>query len=103
MRNEKRNYIVVGAFVIAMLVALILWIALMSGGVGGTDKYFIVYDNVMGLKKGVEILLYHAPDNPILDGVIAVGKDVAEGNDVVEMSAGISFHREESSLQGSAL
>jgi len=56
MRNDKRNYIVVGAFVIAMLVALILWIALLSGGMGATDKYYIVYDNVLGLKTGVEIL-----------------------------------------------
>jgi phospholipid/cholesterol/gamma-HCH transport system substrate-binding protein len=56
MRNDKRNYIVVGAFVITMLVALILWIALLYGYTGATDKYYIVYDNVMGLKTGVEIL-----------------------------------------------
>jgi phospholipid/cholesterol/gamma-HCH transport system substrate-binding protein len=56
MRDDKRNYIVVGAFVIAMLVALILWIALLSGRTGATDGYYIVYDNVMGLKTGVEIL-----------------------------------------------
>jgi phospholipid/cholesterol/gamma-HCH transport system substrate-binding protein len=56
MRDDKRNYIVVGAFVIMMLVALILWIALLSGRTGPTDDYHIVYDNVMGLKKGAEIL-----------------------------------------------
>ena len=56
MRDDKRNYIVVGAFVIMMLVALILWIALLSGRTGATDDYYIVYDNVMGLKTGVEIL-----------------------------------------------
>jgi len=56
MRNDKRNYIVVGAFVITMLVALILWIAVLSGRTGATDGYYIVYDNVMGLKTGVEIL-----------------------------------------------
>jgi len=56
MRDDKRNYIVVGAFVIAMLVALILWIGLLSGRTGATDDYYIVYNNVMGLKKGVEIL-----------------------------------------------
>jgi phospholipid/cholesterol/gamma-HCH transport system substrate-binding protein len=56
MRDDKRNYIVVGVFVIAMLVALILWIALLSGRTGATDSYYIIYDNVMGLKSGAEIL-----------------------------------------------
>jgi len=42
--------------VIAMLAALILWIALLSGRTGPTDDYYIVYDNVMGLKTGNEIL-----------------------------------------------
>ncbi len=56
MRDDKRNYIVVGAFVIMMLVALILWIAVLSGRTGATDNYYIVYDNVMGLKSGLEIL-----------------------------------------------
>ena len=56
MRDDKRNYIVVGAFVIMMLVALVLWIAVLSGRTGATDGYYIVYDNVMGLKSGVEIL-----------------------------------------------
>lgn len=56
MRDDKRNYIVVGAFVIMMLVALILWIAVLSGRTGATDAYYIVYDNVMGLKTGAEIL-----------------------------------------------
>jgi len=56
MRDDKRNYIVVGAFVIMMLVAVILWIAVLSGRTGATDDYYIVYDNVMGLKSGVEIL-----------------------------------------------
>jgi phospholipid/cholesterol/gamma-HCH transport system substrate-binding protein len=67
MRNEKRNYIVVGAFVIAMLVALILWIALLSGRTGATDDYYIVYDNVMGLKTGVEILYEGFPVGHIED------------------------------------
>jgi phospholipid/cholesterol/gamma-HCH transport system substrate-binding protein len=56
MRDDKRNYIVVGAFVIMVLVALILWIAVLSGRTGATDGYYIVYDNVMGLKSGIEIL-----------------------------------------------
>ena len=68
MRDDKRNYIVVGAFVIMMLVALILWIAVLSGRTGATDAYHIVYDNVMGLKTGVEILYEGFPVGHI-DGI----------------------------------
>ena len=67
MRDDKRNYIVVGAFVIMMLVALILWIGLLSGRTGATDAYYIVYDNVMGLKTGVEILYEGFPVGHIKD------------------------------------
>jgi phospholipid/cholesterol/gamma-HCH transport system substrate-binding protein len=56
MRREGINYLAVGAFVIAMVVALIVWIALLSGRTGPSDDYFVVYRNVMGLKTGVEIL-----------------------------------------------
>jgi len=56
MRNDKRNYVMVGSFVIAMLILLIVWIAMVSGRTGATDDYYIIYDNVMGLNTGVEIL-----------------------------------------------
>ena len=56
MRNDKRNYVMVGSFVIAMLALLIIWIAMVSGRTGATDDYYITYDNVMGLNTGVEIL-----------------------------------------------
>jgi phospholipid/cholesterol/gamma-HCH transport system substrate-binding protein len=56
VRDDRRNYVLVGSFVIAMVVALLVWIALLSGRTGPTDGYYIVYDNVIGLKEGVEIL-----------------------------------------------
>ena len=56
MREDSRNYVLVGTFVLAMLVALITWIMLLSGPSGPTDDYHVVYENVMGLKTGVEIL-----------------------------------------------
>ncbi len=37
MREDTRNYVIVGTFVLAMLVALIVWIALLSGRTGATD------------------------------------------------------------------
>jgi phospholipid/cholesterol/gamma-HCH transport system substrate-binding protein len=56
MRREGVNYLAVGAFVVAMVVALVVWIGLMSGRTGPSDHYYVVYRNVMGLKTGVEIL-----------------------------------------------
>lgn len=56
MGDDKRNYVLVGGFVLAMGAALIGWILLLSGGMGATHPYFVVYRNVMGLKEGVDIL-----------------------------------------------
>jgi len=56
MKDPRRNYLVVGTFVIAMAVVLIAWIAVLTGRTGATDRYHVVYDNVMGLKRGTEVL-----------------------------------------------
>jgi phospholipid/cholesterol/gamma-HCH transport system substrate-binding protein len=55
VQNDRRNYIVVGAFVIAMAIALIVWVMQMSGPGGPTDRYFVIYRSVMGLESGAEI------------------------------------------------
>jgi len=52
MKNDQRNYIVVGVFVVAMIAGLILWIALLSGATGATDSYRTRYDSVLGLTAG---------------------------------------------------
>ena len=56
MRDGSQNYVIVGAFVISMVAALILWIALVSGRTGATDDYYMVFDDVSGIKPGLEIL-----------------------------------------------
>ncbi len=56
MREANRNYVAVGAFVLSMLAALVLWFAVLSGVTGSTDRYFIRWDSVMGLKPGTKIL-----------------------------------------------
>lgn len=61
MRDDRRNYVIVGTFVLAMVAALIVWIALVSGRTGATDPYYIVFQNVRGLKEGVEILFEGYP------------------------------------------
>jgi len=56
MREANRNYVAVGAFVLSMLAALVVWFAVLSGVTGSTDRYFIFWDSVMGLKPGTKIL-----------------------------------------------
>ena len=56
MKEANRNYIAVGAFVLSMLAAVVLWFAALSGLAVSTDRYFILWDNVMGLKPGTKIL-----------------------------------------------
>jgi phospholipid/cholesterol/gamma-HCH transport system substrate-binding protein len=56
MKEANRNYTAVGAFVLSMLAALVMWFAILSGAAGSTDRYYILWDNVMGLKPGTQIL-----------------------------------------------
>ncbi len=56
MKNDARNYVIVGIFVISMTIALILWIALMSGRSGATESYPLVFRNLMQLKTGAQVL-----------------------------------------------
>jgi len=55
MKNSNINYLVVGGFVIAMLVLLVVSVALLTGRTGSTDDYYAVYDNVSGLKYGTQV------------------------------------------------
>jgi phospholipid/cholesterol/gamma-HCH transport system substrate-binding protein len=55
MKEANKNYTAVGAFVLAMLAVLIAWITVLSGLTGSTDRYHILWDNVMGLKSGTQI------------------------------------------------
>ena len=60
MKDSRRNYLVVGTFVIAMGAVLIAWIAVLSGRSGATDRYHVLYDNVMGLARGTEVLFHYS-------------------------------------------
>jgi len=61
MRDDQRNYIIVGAFVLAASATLLVWLALLTGRTGPTDSYYVVYDNVMGLQNGTQILFEGYP------------------------------------------
>lgn len=52
MQDSRINYVVVGAFVTAMLVAFVAIISVIAGSSGDTDEYYTVYDNVGGVKMG---------------------------------------------------
>jgi phospholipid/cholesterol/gamma-HCH transport system substrate-binding protein len=55
MQDSRINYVVVGAFVTAMIVAMVVVISMLAGRSGATDKYFTVYSNVSGLKFGTQV------------------------------------------------
>jgi phospholipid/cholesterol/gamma-HCH transport system substrate-binding protein len=55
MRENQRNYAVVGAFVIAMIVGFVVWIAVLAGRTGATDDYHVHFASVMGLSDGTQV------------------------------------------------
>lgn len=56
MRNNRLNYIIVGSFVLAMLLGLIVSIAMLTGRTGAVDNYYAVYRNVTGVNFGTQVL-----------------------------------------------
>jgi phospholipid/cholesterol/gamma-HCH transport system substrate-binding protein len=52
MRSHYLNYTLVGVFVAAMIVALVVVLSLIAGRTGPTDRYYVVLDDVTDLKYG---------------------------------------------------
>lgn len=71
MRDDQRNYILVGVFVIAMLAGLLLWLALLSGRTGSTESYYLRFTNVLGLSTGTQIYYSGFPVG-LIDSIEAV-------------------------------
>lgn len=61
MKSDRVNYVVVGAFVLAMIGGIIVFIALLTGRTGGTDTYYTSYTDATGLKFGSQILYMGYP------------------------------------------
>lgn len=55
MRDNRLNYAVVGAFVLATIAGLVVAVAMLTGRTGATDDYFAVYGNVTGVKFGTQV------------------------------------------------
>jgi len=56
MKDSRINYVIVGAFVSAMLMVFVIVISMLAGSTGSTDRYYTVYNNVGGLKFGTQVL-----------------------------------------------
>ena len=56
MKSSKINYVMVGSFVLAMVVGLVVSLAVLTGRTGPINSYYAVYKNVTGVKFGTQVL-----------------------------------------------
>lgn len=84
MREESRNYALVGAFVVVMILSLIVWLAVLSGRTGATDVYRIRYESVLGLRPGTQVYYQGYPIGTV-DTITPI-EDAARGR-LFELSA----------------
>ncbi|MBI3445261.1 MAG: MCE family protein [Magnetospirillum sp.] len=55
MKDSRINYVMVGGFVLAMLVSLMVVVVVLTGRTGSTDAYFTRLPNVNGIKYGTKV------------------------------------------------
>ncbi|OAN52320.1 hypothetical protein A6A04_01100 [Paramagnetospirillum marisnigri] len=55
MKDARINYVMVGGFTLAMLIALVVVVALLTGKTGSTTAYFTRLNNVTGIKYGTKV------------------------------------------------
>lgn len=74
MTSTRHNLAIVGGFVLAALVTLVVALAVLAGRTGATDTYYTEYANVSGLKFGSQVVFEGYPVGqvehiePIQDG-----------------------------------
>jgi phospholipid/cholesterol/gamma-HCH transport system substrate-binding protein len=56
MTSSRINFAMVGGFVLAALVTLVVSLAILAGRTGATDRYYTEYANVSGLKFGSQVV-----------------------------------------------
>ena len=56
MKRDSINYFVVGVFVLSLLAAFFVVMFKITGSTGPTDKYYVYYNNVDGIKFGTSVL-----------------------------------------------
>lgn len=84
MKNDRINYVLVGGFVLAMVAALVVTIAVLSGRAGPTDTYYTGFADATGLKFGSQVLYMGYPVGQveqvrpqIKDGVVSFELDLS--------------------------
>ncbi len=55
MGESKPQYVIVGAFVVLMLIALMYGLIRLSGWTAETDRYYTVFTNVTGVSEGTKV------------------------------------------------
>ncbi len=104
LKNARMNYLIVGTFVIASIIGLIVAVALLTGRTGTFDTYYTLYDRVQGLKFGTQVVYEGYPVGQIeqiipekqdgrmrfkIEMSIAQGWDIPEDSVAVVSSAGL--------------
>ena len=55
MKRDTVNYVAVGAFVVTMGIAFVIFMFAVTGRTGTTENYIVYYENVAGLKFGTAV------------------------------------------------
>jgi len=88
MYNKRFNYILVGLFVTAMLVAATISVVTLSGRTGPAQRYFVSLDNVADIRFGTQVRFEGfpigqveriTPGDPVSGGRFRVEVSIAEG------------------------
>lgn len=61
MTSSRLHLVIVGGFVLAAIVSLIVALAVLAGRTGATDSYYTEYGNVSGLKFGSQVVFEGFP------------------------------------------
>ena len=56
MKRENINYFAVGVFVLSMLAVFFVVLYRITGKAGPTDEYYVIYNNITGIKYGTPVL-----------------------------------------------
>lgn len=61
MKSTRVSYVIVGGFVLAAIVGLVVAVALLTGRTGATDTYNTIYRNVTGVQFGTRVMFEGFP------------------------------------------
>ncbi|MGB0908771.1 MAG: MlaD family protein [Nitrospirales bacterium] len=73
MKDSRKNYIIVGTFLLVLLGIGVVWIGMLVGVTNETHRYVMEFDNVMGLTEGAQILYEGYPVGEIEQIILTRG------------------------------